>query len=356
MGILDIFNRGVRTDLLQVGSGAYSGVLSPYSPDVLSPAIAWSDFLQADEANGLPLTRIAALQVPAVDKMNKLLIATIGPLPLRVLDANGVLASQPSWTSRTDTGTTPFNLRAAIVSDLLFDGFSVLAVKRGAKGQVLALAHIPKNRLASDADGNLLVDQKKVDDSEVCIIDAPYEGILTTGSPTIRGARDLELAWHGRGRNPIPLVVISHNNQDTQSGGLEPEEIKQLIDGYSAARRDVNGAISYLPPGLKAEALGTAEADLFEKGRNAATTAIGQHGGVRASMLDGTLADSSSLTYVTKEGERSAFLTFDLPLYTRVIEERLSQDDIVPAGQRVRFDLTDLLSNPQAATGPVVED
>jgi hypothetical protein len=356
MGILDLFKFKGRPDYLAEGSGGTSAYLSPYAADTLAPAIIWSDWLSSDEALNLPLTRMAALQVPSVAKTRNVLISTIGPLPLRVLNSGGLLPAQPSWTSRTDTAKTPYQRTAEVVTDLFFDGWSALAVKRGSKGQALQLAHIPKDRLGSDSKGKLTVDGQPVPEEQVCVIESPYEGILNIGSPTIRGARDLELAWHGRSRNPIPLVVISHNNQDTQSGGLEPHEIQSMKEGYSASRRDVNGALAYLPPGLKAEALGTAEADLFEKGRNAATTAIGQLANVRASMIDGTLADSSSLTYMTKEGERSAFLTFDLPFYTRVIEERLSLDDIVPAGQYVRFDMTELLTNPPAATGSPSED
>jgi len=71
--------------------------------------------------------------------------------------------------------------------------------------------------------------------------------------------------------------------------------------------------------------------------RNAVRTDIGSFLNIRASMLDGTQG-VDSLTYTTNSIERNAFYEIDLPFWTAPIESRLSQDDVVPAGQRVRFD------------------
>jgi len=38
------------------------------------------------------------------------------------------------------------------------------------------------------------------------------------------------------------------------------------------------------------------------------------------------------------------------------IEARLSQDDVVPRGQRVRFDRGDIAAPTPSPTGPTVED
>lgn len=352
MAFRDLFSKKPRPDYL-AGPAGFSGVLSPYADsESLTPAVAWNDWLSV----GAPrvLSREAALQVPAVAKVRNVLTTTIAPLPLRVLNKDGILAEQPSWAYRTDGDETPFNRMFNIVQDLLFDGLSILAVQRGTAGQVLAMAHVSRGRVSTDGNGALLIDGQHVDESAVVFIKAPYNGILRDGSATIAGARDLELAWQGRSRNPIPLVHIQRD--DTGEGPLTNEERKALIDGYRAARQDVDGAILFTEGGYTVTALGTAEADLFESGRNAATTSIGQISNVRASMLDGTLADSSSLTYVTSEGERSAFLVFDIPFYTSVIEQRLSQDDVVPAGQRVRFDMTALQTVNPPATGAPLED
>ncbi|PPI00624.1 hypothetical protein C5C56_06180 [Rathayibacter sp. AY1D1] len=351
MAFLDLFRKNNRPDYL-AGPAGFSGINSPLaSTEALQPALAWNDWLQV----GSPtvLSRAAALQVPAVSKVRNVLTSTIAPLPLRVLNKDGILPEQPSWAYRTDGAETPFNRMFHIVEDLIFDGLSILAVERGTAGQVLRMAHVDRGRVGQDGKGNLLIDGSPVDEDAVIFINAPYNGILKDGSSTIAGARDLELAWQGRSRNPIPLVHIQRDDTEAE---ITPAERKALIDGYRAARRDVDGAILFTEGGYTVTALGTAEANLFESGRNAATTSIGQLANVRASMLDGTLADSSSLTYMTSEGERSAFLVFDIPFYTTVIEQRLSQDDVVPAGQRVRFDMTGLQTVNPPATGAPLED
>ena len=50
------------------------------------------------------------------------------------------------------------------------------------------------------------------------------------------------------------------------------------------------------------------------------------------------------------------FVDFDLALYMTPITARLSQDDVVPAGNRVAFDLADFTGKAPSLTGPVRED
>jgi hypothetical protein len=71
-------------------------------------------------------------------------------------------------------------------------------------------------------------------------------------------------------------------------------------------------------------------------------------------MLDGT-SGTDSLTYTTREGERNLFYELDLPYWTDPIQARLSMNDVTPAGQRIRFDRTDIINQP-TPTGRPVED
>jgi phage portal protein BeeE len=78
---------------------------------------------------------------------------------------------------------------------------------------------------------------------------------------------------------------------------------------------------------------------LYIEGRNASKMDIAAFFNLPASVLDATSA-TASLTYVTQEGNRSSLDDMTLPYWIGPIASRLSQDDIVPAGQSVRFDFS----------------
>jgi phage portal protein BeeE len=89
--------------------------------------------------------------------------------------------------------------------------------------------------------------------------------------------------------------------------------------------------------------------------RNMARLDVANLTGVPAALLEGSVS-TASLTYSTHEGQRNEFVDFALNPYIDAIASRLSQDDIVPRGQRVRFDLSDLYTTTPAPTGEPEED
>ncbi len=67
--------------------------------------------------------------------------------------------------------------------------------------------------------------------------------------------------------------------------------------------------------------------------------------------MDASLS-TASLTYSTQEGQRNEFADFTLPYWMEPIQQRLSMDDVVLPGERVRFDLTELFTVPNSPNGP----
>jgi hypothetical protein len=330
-------------------------ISSPWASD--STAIqrfALSEALGVELA-ALPLSRMEALQIPAVAKARNLLVSSIAPRPLIVRNAEGPITSQPTWAYRTDaqnSAETPFMRMAGIVDDGLFYGHSLLAIQRGAAGQVLRIARVPMDRWKI-SQGRILVDEQPVDSSEVAYIAFAHEGLLNIGGPTLRGARDLQKAWLERAKSPVPQTVL----KDTRDINLTDAEITAMKSGYATQRASDGSSVAYVPKDIDVQfGQSTGAAELFEGAQNASVTYIGQLANIRASMLDGTLADSSSLTYTTQAGERSAFFALDVPFWARAIEDRLSQDDIVPAGQSVAFDFSDLFAANAPAEGAPRED
>ena len=102
--------------------------------------------------------------------------------------------------------------------------------------------------------------------------------------------------------------------------------------------------------------MGDATGDqLLVEARNAASLDLARIIGISAGMLDAT-APKASLNYETTTGRNQEFVDFDLALYLTPIVSRLSQDDIVPAGTRVAFDLADFMGQTPTLTGPTLED
>lgn len=356
MGILSALRltkqvEGFTASATGLVSGLPSGttaIRSPWTEGQLQQ-IVWSDILgvQASTPN-----RAEAMTVPAVAKARQVLAGTIARLPLRAMRSGDVLPAeeQPSWLYRTDGPTSPWHRMAWTVDDLIFRGWSLWAVERGTDRAILNAVRVPPEWWKFDADGHIEIHGTRVPNDQVILIPGPSEGLLDFAATTIRAARSLELAWAGRIRNPIPAMELHQTTQDT----LTDEEAKGLVDAYSKARLDPNGAVVYTPFDVELRPHGTATADMFIEARNAVRLDVANFTGLPGAALDGSLS-TASLTYVTQDGKRSE-LAEAVQLWTGPIEARLSQDDVVPRGQRVRFDTSDLTTVAPSPTGPTVED
>lgn len=337
---------------LRLGSTPRAEVLaSPWSEGQLS-SIVWSDVFGT--LSDIPLTRTEAMRVPAVAKARNLLVSTIAPLPLRVLDksTDALSKTQPSWLSRTDS-VGPWHRMAGTVDDLLFYGGSVWECTRGADGYPLTMDRIHPERWKI-TEGTILVDDRPRSESEIVYIPGPHEGLLALASRTIRAGRDQEDAWTGRVRNPIPAMEL----RETQDLNMEESEVKDLLEAWSKARRNPDGAVGFVPYGIELVDHGASNPELFVQGRNAIRTDIGAYAGIPSALMDASLS-TSTLTYSTQEGQRSEYLTYTVPLWTAPIAERLSLDGefpIVPRGQRVRLDTSDLIAPTASATGVPTDD
>lgn len=329
-------------------AGAGVGIRSPWTDGQLT-AVVWADILGVDTA---PVTRAEAMKVPAVAKARMILAGSIARLPLRAMRGDEVLPdeSQPSWLYRTDGPVSPWHRMAWTVDDLLHFGWSLWAVDRGTDGAILNGVRAPRERWQFDDRGRVLIDDKVVSTDQVLLIPGPGEGLLTYAGTTIRAARSLELAWAGRIRNPIPAVELHATTPDV----LTDTEIDELIDAWCKARLDPNGAVTYTPSDIEVKTHGESSADMFVEARNAVRLDVANFTGLPGAALDGSLS-TASLTYVTQDGKRSE-LAEALQFWTGPIEARLSQDDVVPRGQRVRFDASDLTTTIPSPTGPTVGD
>lgn len=346
---------GIRNALRLIESGDQlnertltpnQGIVSPWVQSQLSQVV-WSDVF-GTEAN--IVSRLDAMTIPAVAKARQILVSTIARFPLVALDENDNPVDVP-WLQATDGEVSPWHRMAWTIDDLIFSGWSLWGVERDAEGIITRADRCPIERWHIDVDGRIIIDDQVAEADSVILIPAPFEGLLKVASRTIRGGAKLEASWVGKATNPIPAIELHATTDDP----LELDEVQALVQAWADARADTNGAIAFTPHNIEARAHGNAEPSLLIEGRNFLRIDIGAFLGIPAALMDASLS-TASLTYSTQEGQRNEFADFTLPYWMEPIQQRLSLDDIVPPGVRIRFDLSDLYTTTPAPTSPPAQD
>jgi hypothetical protein len=363
--ILDTILGRKRSDLLSPTS-----VLSPWSEQDLGPVVTAE--IYGFDIPDLPLTRAAACTLPAVAKGRNLLVSSIAGLPLEALNASlinpdgtvqdGALVNpQPPFLFRTNTSVSPYDRLAATIDDLIFEGTSLWLVERGAlqdgaqHAPILTAEWCPWD-LWQIKDGRMYVNDVLQGDDDFILFSMPrYAGLLCWGVNTIRGGRDTERAWTKRMQSPIYLVELSEDG-DGEGANLQQDEVDKLLADWEEKYKAGKRAIGYSPAGysIKTHQGALGEADLFLESRNAIRLDIAAFLNIPATMMDASLSEAS-LTYSTVNGNRSLYYD-QLKFWTEPIEQRLSLDDVVPRGQRVRFNKGDMIAPVPNATDTPEED
>lgn len=352
MGIRDLL-RGtstrVRPDYL-AGPTAVSnaGILSPWSDGELNKFV-WADIFGIES---IPVTRKEALSVPAVAGGLNRIIGELAHRPLRCLDATGLMKTQPSWLYRTDTGVSPYHRMVGILTDHVFDGDSLLSVKRGTDGKtILDAIRIPYEQWRIDPDTfEFLVNEQPVEQGSVVYLPAAFPGLLNIASEKVRAAKNVERAAASRVRNPTPTIVL----QGDKESNLGQKEVQKYVSAVSAARRDPDGAVMYLPNEITASFHGDSASDLFADERNQLRLDFANFLNLDPESIAGS-KNASTLKYET-DGSQQTALANRLTFWTAPIEAALSMDDVVPRGQRIRFDFANTPTAAGGDTGPYSED
>lgn len=331
--------------------GAPRSIRSPWSTTDLQ-AIVWADIVGAELA---PVTRAEAMTVPSVVKARQLIVGQLAGLPLVALNRDGQLpdAQQPTWLYRTGTGAeTPWHRTAWTLDDLLFYGWSCWQASPGAgdgsDARPLDARRIAYGNWKIDVDGYVVWAVGPLTDQPIPharLFAGPCDGLLVMAARTIRAARNAEVAWAGRVRNPIPVTELHETERDQ----LTDDEVDELIADYSKARRDPDGAVTFTPFDIELRTHGEASTDMLVEARNAVRLDVANFTGLPGAALDGSLS-TASLTYSTQEGKRTE-LAEGLGLWADPFTARLSQDDFVPRGQRVRFNAEQAITLTPSPTG-----
>lgn len=312
-------------------------VASPWSPNPSHlNQVVWPDLLGMEN---MPMTRATAMTIPSVARSRQLIVGTAGRLPLIAYGADGKpLADQPRWLTNTRGMVSPFLRLLWTADDLLFHGFSLWRVERGAAGQILNADRVDFDRWNFDTVGNVEVDGKQVSEKDHILIPGIHEGVLVFGARAIRQYINLLASADRAASNPSAYLEL----HDTSEAMMTDEEIDALVARWSAARRGANGGVAYTNASIELKEHGTHQEHLLLQGRNAAAVDIARVMGIPAALIDAQ-AQSGSLTYETTQSRAAEFIDYGLAPLLAAISSRFSQDDMTPRGTKIGFALEEFL-------------
>lgn len=345
----DMIDRLERNRLSALRTGSVtSGIVSPWSDGELDKFV-WADILGLES---VPVSRKEAMSVPAVAAARHRIVQ-LADRPLRALRGTEDVTDKSPWMHRTDVRDTPWMRMACTLDDWIFYGRSLWLVARGAHQEGMRYApmqdavHVPFSRWGINDDGGVTVDDVPMPEGSYLLFEGPFDGLLNVASETIRAAKSLERAWASRVRNPTPTILL----EEREDGTVTKKEAREYVAAVSKATRDPDGAIMFIPAKINARIEGDTGVNVLTEARNAVRIDIANLLNLNASALDGA-KPQSSLTYETQETE-TAELQDRMAFWTAPLEHRLSQDDVVPRGTRVRFDFA---QTTPAQTGTPMED
>lgn len=284
VGILQTLRTAARLPELLASTTAPTATLaSPWSrPNHLAPIIVGELF----GAERVPMTREAAMKVPAVARSRRLICTTIPRFPLVAVDRDGEpLAEQPPFLTRSDGALSPYHRMLWTIDDLMFHGWSLWAVRRYADtGKVAAAERLPFQSWSFDSDGGILINGEPANPDEVLLIPGLDEGLLAFGDRAVRHADRLAGAADTAAETPMANLEL---HQTTTAPIPEPE-VDRMIERWAEARRGKNGGVAYTNHAIELREHGAASEHLLIEGRNAAAVDVARAVGIPAAMIDAT--------------------------------------------------------------------
>lgn len=327
MGILADLKSGIQT-LGGLPPVVAASPLSP-RPNHLSHFVL-SDLFGTDSPR--LMTREDAMRIPALARCRTLICSTIARLPLEAIKEGEPLENQPAWINRSSGQVSPFHRMLWTADDLLFYGWSLWWVERGAENQILSADRVPMERWSLESSGEIRIDDKPVPARNAVLIPGIHDGILSHGDDAIRHYRDLLHAAAKAASTPMAMVEL----HQTGERPLTDEQVQNLVSDFANARRGRNGGIAFTS-GVQAKELGAAKEHLLTEGRNAAAIDVARLCGIPSTMIDAVIS-GSSLSYSNPDSRMAELITFGIAPYMTAISARLGLDDIVPRGVGMQFD------------------
>jgi hypothetical protein len=301
-----------------------------------------------------PITREAAMQIPALARARHLICGFGAKAQLVVMRGDVRRTQQPSWISRTGTGLSPWHRMLWTLDDVFFHGWSLWKVERASDGGPITggATRVPAHRWSFDRHtGDVLVDGEPFPERQALLIPGPHEGLLTFGRTALLQAKELEDAATRAAQNPAAYLELHY----TGDAPMDDTQINAHRERWAEARRGEYGGVAWTGKDMEVKEHGAAQEHLLVEGRNAAAVNVARLASMPAAMLDATNA-GASLTYETTSGRNAEFLDYGVDLYLDALAAVFSMDNVVPPGESTHVDTTQVRSLTPSPTGPTVED
>jgi hypothetical protein len=302
-----------------------------------------------------PVTRREAESVPAIQGALGVVAGRGSTIPLRRWGSDGEPLELGTFLTHPepDVNRPAQRTMHETLADMALDGVAYWRVLlRDYRGFPFAAVHIAPAQVSPithfvEGIGEVVdawtVAGQEVPLGDVLVFRGPVPGgWRVAGARALRTALALERAAKRYAEEPVPSIVLRN-----ESGvDLPPERVDAILDLWKKSRRD--HATGYLNAALSATPIGFSARDMqLVEGRQQMVLEVSRLTGVPHGLL-GAAPAGTSLTYRNLEGE--AHQAFDaMHPYLAGVEQRLSQEDVTPRGQSVRFDVTALL-RPDTAT------
>jgi phage portal protein BeeE len=290
------------------------------------------------------VSRVLALSVPSIKRCRDLICGTIASIPLEYYKkSTGEHVASPRWVEQPSKSQPRFETMYYTLDSLLFFGQAFWRITEVYQedGRMANAEWIGNGRVSFETDPmSHYITQYYVDGIAVpmsglgsLITFQKDEGILATGSSTIRAAVDVQKAAAVAAATPMATTILKNSGAD-----LPPNEVSGLLASWKAARR--NGSTAYLTSTLEAQNLGFSPKEMLynEAIQNLATECS------RLCSVDPYYVSASmnqSMTYSNINDERKQMVAFTLQPFISAIESRLSMNDVSTDGHYVKFALDD---------------
>ncbi len=306
---------------------------------------------------------VKALSVPTVSRSRDLIAGLIGSLSLKHYSKvwqgeryEEVYLPLEPWMERPDPKVTRSFFFVNIFSDMFFYGVAYAYVTtRYSDGRPASFTWLPAANIGSTEQsgypqfyGNsteLEFNGMPLDVSNVVQFISPIEGILKTGVRAINTSIYLDQAADRYAQ----LETVPGYLQQVSGEDMDGEFLGDLASAWAAARK-VN-AIGALSTQVQFKEFSQNPQEVIADQRKYQALEMARLCNVPAYLVSAP-TEGASMTYQNAEQARQDLYLFGARLYLDVIEQTLSNDNIIPRGRYVEFDIDDYLEENDMSSVP----
>ena len=300
------------------------------------------------------ILRQDAASVPSIARCRNLIAGTIASIPLETyLTSTGEEIPNLPWVDQLDKRQPMEVTLAWIVDSLFYYGVAYLRVEEVYKddNRPARFSWMQNDRVTvkytfdNSTVDYYMVNNIRVPDSGVgslVTFQAFDQGLLLRQPTTIRAAIDIEKAAAIAAQTPMGSGYIKNTGAD-----LPDQQVQGILNSWKAARQ--SKATAYLTSTLEFNPISFAPKDMmYNEAKAYLALDLARACNVPANMIDAEMIRTN--TYQNVLDQRKEFAAYTLMPFINAIQSRLSMDDLLPRGQKVRFavDETFLRVDPTA--------